>query len=131
MNFALVLTAAPAVQIHLAATLAALALGIVMLVRRKGTYSHKRLGWIWVGLMVIAAASSFWITGLRDGRFSPIHILSVVTLLTLPWAIYQVRRRNIQSHRWSMISLFVGGLVVAGVFTLLPGRLLGGMIFGG
>lgn len=101
-----------------------------MLIRRKGTGWHKRLGWAWVVLMAIAAISSFWITGLRPGGFSPIHILSVVALVTLPWAIYQVRRRNIQSHRWSMISLFFGGLVIAGIFTLLPNRLLGGMIFG-
>lgn len=129
MTFAPVLAASPAILVHLASTLAALGLGVVMLARRKGTISHKRLGWAWVILMVIAAASSFFITGLNAGRLSPIHILSVVTLIALPWAIYAIRRRNLRSHRWTMISIFVGGLVVAGIFTLLPGRLLGGLIF--
>lgn len=129
MTFAPVLAASPAILVHLASTLAALGLGVVMLARRKGTISHKRLGWAWVILMAIAAPSSFFITGLNAGRLSPIHILSVVTLIALPWAIYAIRRRNLRSHRWTMISIFAGGLVVAGIFTLLPGRLLGGLIF--
>lgn len=131
MNLAPLLAAGPAIQIHLVATILALALGIAMLVRPKGTGAHKRLGWLWVGLMAVAAGSSFWITGLRGDGFSPIHILSVVTLLSLPYAIVMIRRRQIAAHRWTMISLFFGGLVVAGIFTMLPGRLLGGAVFGG
>lgn len=130
MNYAPIMAAGPAVHVHLATTLAALLLGIVMLTRRKGTLSHRQLGWIWVVLMMAAAASSFWITGLRDG-FSPIHILSVVVLVSLPWAIHAIRRGRVQSHRWTMISVFAGGLVVAGLFTLLPHRLLGQLLFGG
>ncbi|HLT76874.1 MAG TPA: DUF2306 domain-containing protein [Ferrovibrio sp.] len=131
MTAAPLAAAGPAILVHLASTIVALLLGIVMLLRGKGTVSHKRLGWAWVILMAVAAGSSFFITGLNPGGFSPIHILSVVTLVALPWAIYAIRRRNLQSHRWTMISIFTGGLVVAGIFTLLPGRLLGGMIFGG
>lgn len=131
MTFAPVLAAGPAILIHLASTSAALALGVVMLARRKGTVSHKKLGWAWVVLMAVAAGSSFFITGLNPGGFSPIHILSVITLLASPWAIHAVRRRNLRSHRWTMISIFTGGLVVAGIFTLLPGRLLGSLVFGG
>ncbi|WP_341704823.1 DUF2306 domain-containing protein [Ferrovibrio sp.] len=131
MNYAPIVAAGPAVHIHLAATLAALALGAVMLLRRKGTQSHRRLGWLWVALMAAAALSSFWITGLRGDGFSPIHILSVVTLGALPWAIYAIRHGNVQRHRQTMIALFGGGLLIAGLFTLMPGRLLGQLIFGG
>ena len=131
MTLAPILAAGPVVLLHLASTLAALTLGIVMLVRRKGTVSHRKLGWAWVILMAIAAGSSFFITGINNGGFSPIHGLSVFTLLMLPWAIYAIRRRKVQSHRWTMIGIFSGGLVVAGIFTLLPGRLLGGLVFGG
>ena len=131
MTFAPLLAAGPAFLIHLASTLTALALGVVMLVRRKGSISHKRLGWAWIILMVLAAGSSFFITGQNPGRFSPIHLLSVITLLLLPWAIYAVRSRKVQSHRWTMIGIFAGGLVIAGIFTLAPDRLLGGMVFGG
>ena len=131
MNFAPIMAAGPLIQVHLAATLSALALGIVMLVRRKGTRWHRRLGWLWVTLMAVAALSSFFIRTIHPGHFSPIHILSVVTLLALPSGIYAIRRGNVQRHRWTMIGLFTGGLVIAGLFTLLPSRLLGHVFFGG
>ena len=66
MNLNPLLTAGPAVHIHLAATILALALGGFMLIRRKGTISHRLFGWIWVALMLTAAISSFWVTG-QDG----------------------------------------------------------------
>lgn len=130
MNFAPLLTAGPAIHIHLAATILALALGIAMLVRRKGTGSHRLFGWIWVGLMLTAAVSSFWITGIRGG-YSPIHALSLLVLVTVPAAIYAVRRGRVSTHRKAMISLFVGGLMIPGLFTLLPGRVLGRLMTDG
>lgn len=130
MTFAPILAAGPAIQLHLASTLTALALGIIMLVRRKGTLSHRTLGWAWVVLMAVAAGSSFFITGRNPGQFSAIHLLSMVTLAALPYAIYAIRRRNLRGHRWTMVAVFSGGLIVAGMFTLLPDRLLGSYLFG-
>jgi uncharacterized membrane protein len=124
MNFAPLLTAGPAVHIHLVATILALALGIVMLVRRKGTGSHRLLGWTWVGLMLTAAVSSFWITGMRGG-YSPIHALSLMVLVLVPLAVLAIRRGKVGTHRRAMIGLFFGALVIPGLFTLLPGRILG------
>lgn len=124
MNFAPLITAGPAVHIHLAATILALALGIAMLVRRKGTGSHRLLGWIWVGLMLTAAVSSFWITG-TDGAYSAVHILSVVILITVPLAVLAIRRGKTGTHRRAMIAIFSTGLILPGLFTLLPHRLLG------
>lgn len=130
MTLAPILAAGPAIHLHLASTITALLLGVVMLARRKGTLSHKQLGWAWVILMAIAAGSSFFITGQNPGRFSSIHLLSAFTLAMLPWAIYAIRRRKVQSHRWTMIGIFAGGLVVAGIFTLMPDRMLGELVFG-
>lgn len=130
MNLAPLLAAGPAVHIHLAATLAALVLGMAMLIRRKGTGWHKRLGWLWVLLMLTAAVSSFWITGLNAGRFSPIHALSVLVLVAVPAAIYAIRHGRVQTHRRAMMMLYFTGLVLPGLFTLLPMRLLGGLAFG-
>lgn len=124
MNFAPLLTAGLAVHIHLVATILALALGIVMLVRRKGTGSHRLLGWTWVGLMLTAAVSSFWITGMRGG-YSPIHALSLMVLVLVPLAVLAIRRGKVSTHRRAMIGLFFGALVIPGLFTLLPGRILG------
>ena len=47
-----------AVQSHLAAALLSLALGTVMLIRRKGTGSHKALDRVWVGLTLAVARAA-------------------------------------------------------------------------
>jgi uncharacterized membrane protein len=130
MNFAPLLTAGPAIHIHLAATILALALGATMLLRRKGTGSHRTLGWLWVGLMLTAAISSFWITGIR-GTFSPIHALSLLVLVLVPAAVVAIRRGKVGTHRKAMIGLFFGALIIPGLFTLLPGRLLGRLMTNG
>jgi len=124
MNFMPLLSAGPAVHIHLAATILALALGVAMLTRAKGTGSHRLLGWIWVVLMLTAAISSFWITGIRGG-FSPIHGLSLLVLVLVPLAVLAIRRGKVKRHRFAMTGLFFGALVIPGLFTLLPMRLLG------
>ncbi len=131
MDLSPLFSAPPAVQGHAYAALIALILGGVMLICTKGTPSHKALGRAWVAIMVAVAGSSFWITGLMPGGgFGPIHILSIVTLVALPYAIWQVRRGNVRAHRVTMISVFVGGPVIAGLLTLLPGRLMSITVFG-
>lgn len=130
MTLAPILGASPAIQLHLAATLAALGLGIAIFLKRKGTAGHKALGRSYVAAMVTAAGSSFWITEINDGRFSLIHLLSVITFVTLAYAVWQVRRGNVTAHKSAMVALFVGGLGIAGFFTLVPGRLLGQALFG-
>ena len=35
----------------------------------------------------------------------------------------------IRDSRKTMTSIYIGGCIVAGLFTLLPGRLLGGALF--
>jgi uncharacterized membrane protein len=118
------------VQWHVAAALGALGLGTAVLFLRKGTPVHRRIGWLWVGAMLAVAITSFWITGIRPGQFSPIHLLSLLTLATLPYAIWARRVGRIRAHRAAMISLYVS-LVAAGAFTLIPNRLIGRMVFGG
>jgi len=125
------LLAAPAiVQWHIAGALAAVGFGTAILFMRKGTCVHRRIGWLWVGAMLGVAITSFWITGIRPGQFSPIHLLSILTLVTLPFAIWARRAGRIRSHRAAMISLYVS-LLAAGLFTLLPNRLIGHAVFGG
>jgi uncharacterized membrane protein len=118
------------VQSHIAGALIALALGTTVIFMRKGTRIHRRVGWLWVGAMFGVAITSFWISGIRPGQFSAIHLLSILTLVTLPYAIWARRVGRISSHRAAMISLYVS-LIAAGGFTLLPSRLLGRAVFGG
>ena len=119
-----ILAAPPIVQVHLAAALACAGLGGAILALPKGSRLHRVLGYTWSGLLAIAAASSFFILQLNDGRFSPIHGLSVFTLATLGVAIPAARRGKIALHRRAMESLYWLGVLLAGAFTLMPGRLL-------
>lgn len=107
--------------LHLTAALASLLVGGLVLMRRKGTASHKLLGRMWVALMVTVAVSSFWLLGLNRGSFSWIHILSVWTLVSLSLAVYYIRRGNVRAHKGFMVGTFLG-LVGAGVGAMAPGR---------
>jgi uncharacterized membrane protein len=131
MSFAPLLDAAPAIPLHAFAAMAALALGIVQFTAPKGTLPHQTLGWIWVGLMAVVAASSFGIHQIRLwGPWSPIHLLSIMVLILLPFAVIAARRHHVSGHRKTMIGIFAGGLVIAGLFTFMPGRIMHGVIFG-
>jgi uncharacterized membrane protein len=91
---------------------------------------HRVLGWTWVGLMLVVALSSFWIHELRLwGPWSPIHLLSILTLSTVPLAVLAARRHRVRAHRNAMITIFLGALVIAGLFTFLPGRLMYAVFF--
>lgn len=126
----LLLHTRPLIQLHLSAALVALAVGIVLLAGVKGTRLHRTLGWTWVAAMFTVAASSLFITESHPGRWSFIHFFSGWTLIALPMAIAAIRRRDVRLHRRLMTGLFVGGLLVAGAFTFVPGRLMFQVFFG-
>jgi len=131
MTLAPLLDAQPTIVLHAMAALAAFALGIVQFAAPKGTIPHRTVGWIFVGLMLAVALSSFWIHQIRLwGPWSPIHLLSIFTLITLPLAVWAAHRHHVAEHRFAMISLFLGALVVAGAFTLVPGRIMHEVVFG-
>ncbi|WP_340109908.1 DUF2306 domain-containing protein [Pikeienuella sp. HZG-20] len=126
------LMAAPAVVFaHAVAAMLALLLGAAQLALPKGTTPHRLMGWVWVFLIAAVAASSFMIhTICRFGPFSLIHGLSILTLILLPVAVMHARGHRVAKHRRAMILLFMGALVVAGVFTLSPGRIMHDVVFG-
>jgi uncharacterized membrane protein len=64
------------------------------------------------------------------GPVDPIHLLSIFTLITLPLAVWAAHRHRVAEHRRAMISLFLGALVIAGAFTLVPGRIMHQVVFG-
>jgi uncharacterized membrane protein len=126
------LSASPTIQIHAFAAMTALTVGIVQLSRRKGDGPHRMAGYAWVGLMIVIAASSFWIHGINQWHgFSVIHALSLWVLVFAPIAVILARRGNIRAHKRSMIGLFAGALIIAGVFTFVPGRIMHAVLFGG
>lgn len=132
MSLSPLLAASPAIQIHAFAAMSAFALGAVQLAAPKGTLPHRTLGWIWALLMFTVAVTSFWIHEIRLlGPWSPIHILSIVSLISLPLGLWYAHRHNVGGHKKTMISLYVGALIIAGIFTFMPGRIMYRVVFGG
>ena len=131
MSLAPLLNAAPAISLHALAAMAAFVLGLVQFAAPKGTLPHRTIGWIWVLLMAAVAISSFWIHTIRlVGPFSPIHLLSTFTLIMLPLAVWRAHTHRVVDHRRIMIMTFSGALVIAGAFTLVPGRIMHAVVFG-
>ncbi len=131
MSLAPLLSASPAIQFHAFAAMAAFGLGLVQIAAPKGTLPHRTIGWIWVGLMVVVSVSAFFIHEIRLwGPWSPIHLLAIFTLAALPVAVWYAHSHAVPRHRIAMLSLFAGALVIAGVFTLLPGRIMHAVLLG-
>ena len=128
MNLALISEATSTIFIHLIFALLAIVMGAIQLVCKKGTTLHKVLGYAWVTAMTVICLSSFGIrTIMPDGifyGFSPIHLLSIWVLFQLGRGIYFARKHEVARHRKCMVYTYFGGLLIAGVFTLMPGRFL-------
>lgn len=132
MNLQPLLDAPLAVQIHVAAVLPAAVLGAYILLDRKGTPRHRLFGKIWMVLMVVTSLSSFFIHGINlFYGFSPIHLLSVFVLVGAWRAISAARAHNIRAHKASVIGMYLGGIIGAGLFTLIPGRIMNAVVFSG
>jgi uncharacterized membrane protein len=131
MSLAPLLDASPAIQLHAFSAIAAFLLGLVQLTAPKGTLPHRTFGFLWVGLMLLVCISSFWIHELRMwGPWSPIHLLSISTLIALPLAVRHAGRHGVGRHRKAMMGMFAGARVIADIFTFWPGRIMHAVLFG-
>jgi uncharacterized membrane protein len=126
----------PLIAVHMTAALLAIATGPVALwARRSATQRpklHRAFGYAWVTLMVITAVSAIFISGggmPHIAGLGPIHVLIPVTLGMLVLAFWHLAKGNITGHRKTMQRLYFGACVVAGAFTLLPGRYLGHLVW--
>ena len=119
---------------HLATVLPAFVIGSILLAMPKGTRPHKALGRGYLVLMIGTGIITLFMPAhvgpTAYGHFGFIHAFSVLTLYSAPAAYMAARRGDIRTHRGNMISLYVGGILIAGAFTLAPGRLLHTWLFG-
>jgi len=131
-TFEPLLEASPLVLSHVATAFGALFLGTYQLAAPKGTFNHKVAGYIWAALMMWTAGVSLFIHGIQIiGPFSPIHLLSILTLVSVPLAVWAARKKRINSHRSGMRGLYFYALIVAGLLTFLPGRMMYRAVLGG
>ena len=119
------------IPLHAILAMIAIILGGIQLSMKKGGTIHKLLGRIWVGLMLIVATTSFFIHEIKLwGAYSPIHLLSLWTIFILGVGVYYVRVGNIKRHKQVMIATYFFALIVAGFFTLYPGRIMHQILIG-
>ena len=125
--------------IYAHATLALLAvpLGLYILLTKKGTKQHKMLGRIWVIFLIIVSLTAIFIQTINPGQYSWIHLLIPFTLVSLIYSIWNIKKykktkieRYKYSHMYSMIGVYVVALLIAGAFTLMPGRFFHHILFG-
>lgn len=116
-------------QAHVAGALLTFAIGCVLLMGVKGRAMHRTLGYVWVVCMAVTAISSFFLQTINPGNFSFIHALSAWTMIVLPMGLAAARRRKIAEHRKHMTGMFMGGMLIAGLFSFLPGRLMWHLFF--
>jgi uncharacterized membrane protein len=131
------LLAAPfAIKLHVFTVVPAFLLGTWMIfVSRKGAPLHRKLGCVYLILMTITAIAALFIHQIPAidivFGFGPIHIFSIITLSGVVGALRGAWSHNIKLHKRSMLGVYVGGLLIAGSFALLPGRLMHRVLFGG
>ena len=118
------------IHVHVAAAVTALVVGTVQLIGVKGTTTHRIIGWTWVAAILTVAISSLFIRQINSGAFSWIHLFSGWTLIAVPVALHAIRRGDVRRHGRTMIWMFIGGLLIAGAFTFVPGRLMWAVFLG-
>ena len=122
-----------ALQLHLLSSVAALVLGPAALAARKGSPAHRTAGLLWCLLMLTAAASSLFIRDFRLPNwagYTPIHLFTLITFAGVLAGLLALARGDLRTHGAAMRRVYLGGCVGAGVFALLPGRLLGQWLWG-
>lgn len=117
-----------AVIAYVSTVMAALPSGVAQLVLPKGTLRRRVAGYVWCALMTFTALVSLAIHAINPGGLSPIHLLSILTLVSVPLIICNARAGRVAQHQRAVLGLITGGLIIAGVFTLLPSRFLGQLL---
>jgi uncharacterized membrane protein len=109
------MTLSPLGAAHFAAAVAALALGCVVLVERKGTVTHRLIGCGYVAAMILLNATALGLYRLT-GTFGPFHALALISLATVIAGVAVVWRRRpnwLRRHYYFMAWSYVGLLAAA------------------
>ncbi|MFP4845534.1 DUF2306 domain-containing protein [Winogradskyella sp. PE311] len=120
--------------LHLYTVVPCLFIGGFLLIIKKGTKIHKQLGRIYMVLMLFTAIVTLFMPAYVGptvlDHFGWIHIFSFLTIHAVPTAYLAIKKGNVKAHKRKMILLYFGALIIAGGFTLVPGRYLHEVFFG-
>jgi len=123
------------VQAHAGFGLAALVVGAARVGWPHGEAMDRLLGWSFLGLLVLTAASAALLSrpvatpsllGVTVG-----HLFILATALGVAAALWAARAHDRLRWRNIVTALFAGVVVMAGLFELLPGRILNTVLAGG
>lgn len=119
---------------HLWTVVPCVFMGAYLLFAKKGGLLHRKLGIVYMTLMVTTAVIALFMEARVGPRllnhFGYLHLFSLLVLWTVPTALIQVKKGNIKNHQRKMILLYVGAIGIAGGFTFVPGRYLYEVFFG-
>jgi uncharacterized membrane protein len=133
VNLEPLLSAPPAILVHFTTVVPAFAIGTwLIFFSEKGAPVHRLLGKVYLALMSVTAASTVFIRAFSDSvslevgplRFGLLHLFIPLTVWSVWTTLRAVRAGNIAAHQGSMRGLYFGGLVIAGLLTFLPGRIM-------
>jgi len=135
VTLAPLLAASFAVKLHVFTVVPAFFLGTWQIFfSRKGARFHRAIGYLYLSLMTVTAIAALFIHQIPAidivYGFGPIHIFSFVTLSGVVGALRGAWTHNIKMHRRSMLGVYIGGLLIAGTFAFLPGRIMHAIVFG-
>ena len=121
-------------DLHLYTIAPCLPLGFYLIVvSGKGGVLHKKIGSVYMVLIFFSSIVSLFLKAYVGptflNHFGWIHLLSLLTIWTVPRSLIAVKKGNIPRHKRSMKLLYWTGLILAGLFTLMPGRYLHGVFF--
>ena len=135
VSLAPLLSASWAVQLHVATVVPAAVIGVWLIVfSGKGSVAHRKWGVTYMVLMVVTACVALFIheTNPRGFMgFSFIHLFVPITWISVVMAWRAARRGDVARHKAAVIGSYVGGILIAGGLTFLPGRVMYHMFTGG
>lgn len=100
---------------HLAFAVVAMGVGAVVVLRRKGTRSHRAIGWIYALSMLGMNVTALMIYRLFGG-FGPFHVAAIASLFTLFGGMYFVivrPKNNWLAYHYSFMNWSYVGLLAA------------------
>ena len=138
VNLDPLLSASPAVQLHVVTVVPAFLLGTWLLFASpKGSSRHRLIGKVYLGLMGVTAIAALFIRSFTDAslavgpfRLGWIHLFVPLTAHGIYGAFATIRAGDVRGHRGAMRGLYFGGLIVAGLLAFMPGRVMYRMFFG-
>jgi uncharacterized membrane protein len=115
--------------LHVVAVLPTIPLGGWLLLARKGTALHRRLGKVWLVLMLITATTAIFIQ--TSGSFSWIHLF-VPLAFHAAWKVMATARAgDIRGHKNHLVRTYLLALMIPGIAAFAaPGRLMNVMLLG-